>query len=327
MVIAVDAAGGDHYPENPVKGGLEALKANDSLRILFTGPSDIIENMLSEQSYDSGRVDILHAPDIVTMDDPASAALKTKPNSSITVGIKAHKEGKCDAFVSAGNTGALLAASTIILGKLEGVHRPTIAATFPTVKGLSLLIDAGANLELKPEFYLQFAKMATIFSREIMGVENPTIGLVNVGEEAEKGTEAHKSAYNLLSVLDNFKGNIEGKDILSGKTDIFLTDGFNGNVILKFGESIPEMLKQVFGKAIKELGLSENEQQLVHKLLSVSMQSFDYQAVGGVPFLGINGVSLVGHGGSSPEAIKNMILNASVCVEQRINEKIVSSLN
>ena len=327
MVIAVDAAGGDHYPENPVKGGLEALNANESLHILFTGPSDIIEKELSELSYDSGRVDILHAPEIVTMDDSASAALKNKPNSSISTGIKAHKEGRCDAFVSAGNTGALLAASTIILGKLEGVHRPTIAATFPTVKGLSLLIDAGANLELKPEYYVQFAKMGTIFSREIMGVKNPSIGLVNVGEEAEKGTEAHKSAYNLLSELDNFYGNIEGKDILAGKTDIFLTDGFNGNVILKFGESIPSMLKQVFGKAIKELGLSESEQELVHKLLSVSMKSFDYQAVGGVPFLGINGVSLVGHGGSSPEAIKNMILNASVCIEQRINEKIVSSLN
>lgn len=327
MVITVDAAGGDYYPENPVKGGLEALEANDSLRIIFAGPSDIIEKELEKHSYDSDRVEILHAPDIVTMDDSASAAIKTKPNSSIAAGIKAHKEGTCDAFVSAGNTGALLAASTLILGKLPGVHRPTIAATFPTVKGMSLLIDAGANLELKPEYYLQFAKMASIFSREVLGVENPTIGLVNVGEEEEKGTEAHKTAYNLLKELDNFKGNIEGKDILSGKTDIFLTDGFNGNVILKFGESIPGMLKQVFGKAIKELGLSENEQKLVHKLLSVSMQSFDYQTVGGVPFLGINGVSLVGHGGSSPEAIKNMILNAAVVVEQRINDKIVSSLN
>ena len=327
MVIAVDAAGGDFYPENPIKGGIEALNDDDSLNLIFVGPEDLITKELSLHTYDDNRVQVLHAPDVVTMNDSASAVLKSKKQSSISVGISAHKEDKCDAFVSAGNTGALLAASTIILGKLQGVLRPTIAASFPTVRGISLLVDAGANLELKPEMYLQFAKMGTIYSKEILNIDNPTVGLVNVGEEAEKGTELHKETHKLLSNLDNFYGNIEGKDILTGKTDIFLTDGFNGNVILKFGESIPGMLKEVVGKAVKEMELTEKEQQMVYKLLSETMQAFNYERVGGVPFLGIDGVSLVGHGGSSPTALKNMINAASECVKQRVNEKIVNSVN
>lgn len=327
MVIAVDAAGGDFYPENPIQGGIEALKSDESLKLIFVGPEDIITKELSSHSYDKNRVQVLHAPDIVTMDDPASAALKTKKNSSIAVGISAHKDEKCDAFVSAGNTGALLAASTIILGKLEGVIRPTIAAPFPTIRGISLLIDAGANLELKPDMYLQFAKMGTIYCKEILNISKPTIGLLNVGEEAEKGTDLHKEAHKLLSGLDNFYGNIEGKDILSGKTDIFLTDGFNGNIILKFGESIPGMLKNIVGKAVQEMKLSEKDQQMVYKLLAETMQAFNYERVGGVPFLGINGVSLVGHGGSSAVATKNMILGASEYVKLRVNDKIISSVN
>lgn len=328
MVIAVDAVGGDFFPGNPVLGSLKAIEENQSIHILLFGPKEIVQKELSKHSFDESRITVVDAPDIVTMDDSASVAIKSKVKSSINLGIHAHKNGECDAFVSAGNTGALLAASTLFLGKLEGVIRPTIAAVFPTVKGVRLLVDAGANLELKPEMYVQFGKMGAIFLEQIMDVKNPTVGLVNVGSESEKGTEIQKEAYKALgSELQNFIGNIEGKDILSGKADVFLTDGFTGNILLKFGESVPEALKMLVGKTIKDLDIDSDTEKKIYTALSKSLHTFDYEHVGGVPFLGVNGLSFVGHGGSSPTAIKNMILNAVGCVEHKLNQKVVNSIN
>lgn len=326
-MIAVDAVGGDHYPEHPIKGAIEATNENESLQILLVGPEDVIKKELENYEYDKSRIHILHAPEIIGMEDSPASAVKTKKSSSITLGITAHKQGDCKAFVSAGNTGALLAASTFILGKLDGVLRPTIAAPYPTLKGVSLLIDAGANLDIKPEMYLQFAKMGCIFSREILKKENLTIGFLNVGSEPEKGSEVHKEAYKLLQSMPEFYGNIEGKDILYGKTDIYLTDGFTGNIVLKFGETIPEVLQQMLASTMKEEQVPDEIQKQIYKVLGTSLRTFNYEHVGGVPFLGVNGTSLVGHGGSSPLAIKNMILNAVQCVEHQINNKIVSSLN
>lgn len=327
MVIAVDAVGGDLFPENPVAGGILALQEKKDLKILFVGPEDLIRDELKNHDYDEDRVLLLDAPEIVTMEDASSTPLKSKTNSSITVGLKAHKSGKAAGFISAGNTGALLAASTLILGRLDGVSRPTIAAIFPTIKGPGLLVDAGANLELKPEMYFQFAKMGTLYAEEIMGLDSPKVGLLNIGEEPEKGCDIHKEAHQILSKLDNFYGNLEGKGVMTGKADIFLTDGFTGNIMLKFGESIPETLKQLIENTAREMKITDDQKKLVFQILSKTMEQFDYQQFGGVPFMGVDGVSLVGHGNSSPLAIKNMILNASQCVEHDLNDKIVSSLN
>ncbi len=326
MVIAVDAVGGDFFPKNPVQGALEAVKENDEIQVLLVGPEETIQNELDSQEYNQKRIHILHAPEIIGMNESPATAVKSKRASSITLGISAHKQGKCSAFVSAGNTGALLAASTFLLGKLDGVIRPTIAATYPTIKGISLLVDAGANLELKPEMYLQFAKMSTIFAEEIMRINKPSVGLLNVGEEPEKGLDIHKDVHKILSELPNFAGNIEGSDILFGKTDIYLTDGFTGNVLLKFGESVPEILQNLLKKTMKEEDLDEKSQKLVYGIIEKTMGQFNYERVGGIPFLGVDGLCLVGHGGSSVTAIKNMILNAAKCVEYKINDKIVSSL-
>ncbi|MEX0639361.1 MAG: phosphate acyltransferase PlsX, partial [Balneolaceae bacterium] len=189
MVIAVDAAGGDHFPEYPVQGALEALGERSDLKILLVGPSGPIEDVLSEASFDKSRISVLDAPEVIGMNESPASAVKSKRHSSIVSGIGAHRNGECEAFVSAGNTGALLAASTLILGRLENVQRPTIAATFPTLRGFRLLLDAGANLELKPESYVQFARMASIYAEEVMRIDDPKIGLLNVGEEPEKGTE------------------------------------------------------------------------------------------------------------------------------------------
>lgn len=327
MVIAVDAVGGDHFPKVPVQGAVQATQENPDIEVLLVGPKEMIQSELNELEFDSGRIHILHAPEIISMNESPASAVKSKQQSSIAIGLSAHKKGECEAFVSAGNTGALLAASTFMLGKLESVIRPTIAATYPTLKGVSLLTDAGANLELKPEMYLQFAKMSRILAKEILGIKDPTVGLMNVGEEPEKGLELHKEVYDLLSTLSYFSGNIEGKDILYGKTDIYLVNGFCGNVLLKFGESIPEILQQLLKKTMAEENIDPQMQKQMFRILSKSLDAFNYEHVGGIPFLGVNGMSLVGHGGSSAIAIKNMVFNAAQCVKQQINKKIVASLN
>jgi glycerol-3-phosphate acyltransferase PlsX len=327
MIIAVDAAGSDYYPENPVKGSIQALKELPDLKVILIGPEDIINDELANHEYDQQRLLIQHAPEVIGMNDSPAQAVKSKQNSSIVKGIGMHKAGKCNAFVSAGNTGALLAASTFLLGKLEGVSRPTIAAVYPTTRGARLLMDVGANLEMRPEMYVQFGQMGTIYAKEVMGVTDPKIGLLNVGEEKEKGTDDLKAAFKELNALPNFAGNIEGRDIFSAKADVFLCDGLVGNILLKFGESIPGAIEFFIKKGIKKLELGAKEAKLVGKVLKASLEEFNPDRIGGVPFLGVNGFSMVGHGSSTPLAIKNMILNSVKCIEHNINEKIVASLN
>jgi len=326
MIIAVDAAGGDYYPKSPVEGSIQAIEEAPDLTVILVGPEDVINDELSDYDYDQQRLLVHDAPEVIGMDEAPAQAVKTKQNSSIVKGVGMHKAGKCDAFVSAGNTGALLAASTFLLGKLEGVSRPTIAAVYPTTKGLRLMMDVGANLEVRPEMYVQFAKMGRIYASEIMGVKDPQVGLLNVGEEDEKGTDNLKEAFKELQDLPNFAGNIEGRDIFPAKADIFLCDGLVGNIVLKLGESIPDALEIFIKKGIKKLQLGSEEAELVGKVLKASLAEFDPERVGGVPFLGVDGVSMVGHGSSSPLAVKNMILNAAKCVDHNINEKIVASL-
>ncbi|MBO6620854.1 MAG: phosphate acyltransferase PlsX [Balneola sp.] len=327
MIVAVDAAGGDHYPKAPVEGALLAVQEDESLTVLLLGPEDLIKKELEGKEYDKKRVLIQDAPQIIGMEESPATAVKGKQQSSIVIGMGLHKAGKCDAFVSAGNTGALLAASTFILGKLKGILRPTIGAYYPTVKGFRLLLDAGANLEIKPEVALQFAKMGQVYCRNIIGIESPTVGLLNVGEEDEKGTEELKAIHNHIKDLPGFIGNVEGKDILSGKADVYLTDGLVGNILLKFGESIPATIMKLVERAVSKLDLEVDEIIAAQKILKTALAPFNYERVGGVPFLGVNGVSIVGHGGSSPLAIKNMIKSAVSCIENDVNGKIVSSLN
>lgn len=327
MIIAVDAVGGDHYPQHPVEGALKALEENDDLQVLLLGPEKLIGEELARHPDAGNRLDVQDAPQIIGMDEAPAQAVKSKQQSSIAVGLDLHSRDRCHAFVSAGNTGALLAASTLILGKLEGVHRPTIAANYPTVKGFRPLLDVGANLEMRPEMYRQFALMGCIYAETMLGVEDPTVGLLNVGEEEEKGTEDLKEAYRKLSSLPQFIGNVEGRDIFPARADVFLCDGLVGNILLKFGESIPAALQQFVGKAVREAGLDREQAAQVTGILKGALSEFQHETIGGIPFLGVDGVSMVGHGGSSPTAIKNMILGAVKCVENNINERIVASLN
>jgi phosphate acyltransferase len=326
MKIAVDATGGDHYPQNPVEGAVLAVKEVDQLAIVLTGPEQEISRELAKHDYPEGRIVLQNAPEIIGMDESPAQAVRNKPHSSIVVGLGMLQKGHVDGFVSAGNTGALMAASAFILGRLDGVIRPTIATYFPTVKGMGLMIDAGANLEAKPEMLFQFGVMGNIYARDIMGIDTPRVGLLNVGEEKEKGSETLKKAHTLLQALPNFVGNIEGRDILAGQADVFVCDGVTGNILLKFGESIPDALKMLLMGVIKKRQLDKEQVSMVVSLLGEAFAPFDYQRVGGVPFLGVNGISLVGHGGSTPVAIKNMILNAVKMAETDINKKIIASV-
>lgn len=326
MVIAVDVAGGDHIPDSPVGGALLALKSNPDLHILLVGPESMTMSALEGQEYDASRITIVDAPDIVGMDESPSKAIKTKPNSSIAVGLGLHKQGKCDAFVSAGNTGALLAASTLILGRLQGVLRPTIVTYYPSVKGFRLLVDAGANVEVRPEMLVQFARMGEIYARDMMDIKDPKIGLLNVGEEEEKGTEILKETHQLMKIIPNFVGNVEGRDILPATADLFVCDGLVGNILLKFGESLVTNMGLLIKQTVKEMQLPEDAAKVVFGAFQRTMKPFDPDNVGGLPFLGVNGVSLVGHGSSSPKAVHNMILNAIHMVEAKVNDKIVAAL-
>lgn len=325
--VAVDAVGGDHYPQNPVQGAIQAISEDKNLAIILVGREQMIKDELIKQEYVGDRISVFHAPDIITMDDSPAAAVKGKPQSSIPIGLTLHAKRQCDAFVSAGNTGALLAASAFILGRLEGVLRPSISSVFPTVHGFRLLVDVGANLEVKPEMLYQFALMAEVYAHYVMGIETPRIGLLNVGEEEEKGTEVIKKAYALLRAHPRFVGNVEGRDILSGAADVFVCDGLTGNILLKFGESFPEALQVLVKKSIAQHQMLPEQAKLVSMVLKEALAQFDYESVGGVPFLGINGVSLVGHGGSTPLAIKNMIHSAVKMHTSGVNDKIIAYLN
>ena len=327
MIIALDAAGGDFYPQRPVSGAIQAVEERDDIEILLIGPAKMVKDELNEQGYDGNKIKVIDAPDIIGMQESPSVAVKSKQQSSIANGLGLHAQGKCHAFVSAGNTGALMAASVMILGRIDGVLRPVIGSTYPSIHGNKLMVDVGANIDVKPEMLVQFGLMGKVFAKNVLDIDSPTIGLLNVGEEEEKGRESVKKAYELLKGREDFVGNIEGRDIMRGKADVYVCDGFVGNILLKYGESLPENLSAVIKQAMIRKKLQPEQMKLVADVLAEAFRPFDYQLVGGVPFLGVNGTSLVCHGGSTVLAIKNAIFTAAKMVTTKVNNQIKSELN
>jgi glycerol-3-phosphate acyltransferase PlsX len=261
------------------------------------------------------------------MEDSPTAALKQKKDSSLAIGMKLHQEKKADAFVSAGNTGAVLSAATLILGRIKGVSRPTIGTFIPAENGVCLLLDAGANVDNRAQHLYEFAVMGSVYFQIIKKKKSPTIALLNVGEEKTKGTEVVTEAYKLVSESKlNFIGNVEGGDILRAKADVVVCDGFVGNIILKFGESIPKFLKTRL-KQFADRGLvSKLAVGLSQWPLRASLKDLDPNAEGGVPVLGVNGVAIIGHGNSTVNGIKNMILRAVEVAKSQINQQIELAL-
>jgi phosphate acyltransferase len=326
--IAVDAMGGDFAPQNIIAGAIESLEeTGNRFEILFIGPEEIIRNEINRIRHSGLAYQIINASQVVDMHDRATAALKLKKDSSIAVGILLHKEGQADAFVSAGNTGAVMSASTLILGRIEGVGRPTIGTFLPSEQGMCLLLDAGANVDCKPQHLYEFAVMGSIYAQEMLHLANPSVGLLSIGEEKSKGNEVTLEAHKLLSKSKlRFIGNVEGRDILKGKANVVVCDGFVGNIVLKFAESVPDLLKTKFRNYASQNILRKILIGMMLSTLKKVLKDFDYQEDGGVPLLGVNGVSIIGHGKSTPKAIKNMILKAEEMVHKKINQHIQKAL-
>ncbi len=331
MTIVVDAMGGDYAPAAVIDGALDALRETQGrFSIDLVGHRDQIGAELGRHGDAetlSKHYRVVHASEVIDMHDSPTAAVKTKRDSSIAVGLGLHRDGSAQAFVSAGNTGAVLSASTLILGRIPGVGRPTIGALIPTAHGRALLVDAGTNVDCRPRHLLEFAVMGSIYVSSMLQKESPSVGLLNIGEEEVKGNEVAQEAFGLLKASKlNFVGNVEGRDILKGTADVVVCDGFVGNILLKFGESIPAFFKAKFtayaaGSVTRKLvGL------VARGGLRGVMKELDYQEHGGVPLLGVNGVSIIGHGGSTPKAIKNMILRAEEMVLRKVNEGIRNAI-
>jgi glycerol-3-phosphate acyltransferase PlsX len=333
MTIVVDAMGGDHAPGVVVEGALQAVRASgERFAVILIGQEDLLRTHLADCAQrgltaPEHLLRVLHAPQVITMDDAPTAALRAKRESSIALGLSLQKEGGAQGFVSAGNTGAVLSASTIILGRVEGVGRPTMGALVPTATGSAFLVDAGANVDCKPRHLFEFAAMGSIYMSCLRAVDRPRVGLLNVGEEHTKGNEVALETFRLLAASPlNFIGNVEGRDILAGRADVIVCDGFVGNILLKFGESVPSFLKAKF-RAYAEKSLKSRLVGLIARSgLRSALRELDYQEHGGIPLLGVNGVSIIGHGGSTARAITNMIYRAEEMIVKDVNGLIRKEL-
>lgn len=326
--IAVDAMGGDFAPASVVRGALDALRRDrDGFELILVGPEDVLRRELSRSGGGEIPLRIVGASQVITMSDSATAALKQKKDSSIAVGLTLHRDGGADAFVSAGHTGAVMSASTLILGRLRGVSRPVIGAFLPSETGVCLLLDAGANVDCRPRHLMEFGIMGSIYSAEMFGVSRPAVGLLNVGEEETKGNEATLEAHALLGSSGvNFIGNVEGRDILRGRADVVVCDGFVGNIVLKFGESFPSFLKNRISAFLENKPIRKLLILPALRTIRTVMKSMDYEEHGGVPLLGVRGVTIIGHGKSTPKAIMNMILKAREMVQKKINDRIEQAM-
>ena len=325
--IALDAMGGDFAPRATVAGALLALSELDSAHsIQLVGRTAVINEQLAAL-FDDGqfsamrshreRIAIVEAPDVIEMTDKPGAAVRGKPNSSMIVGLKLQADGQSDAFVSAGNTGAQMAASMVVLRLHAGLKRPAIATVFPTARKPVVVLDSGANVDCSADELVQFARLGAVYAEDLLGREHPAVGLLSIGEEAEKGNAAVKEANQLLRNAGlNFIGNVEGRDLPNGACDrgaidVVVCDGFVGNVVLKFYEAIAPFIIRL----LKQSGLDE-------KTMMSALKQLDYSEHGGAPLLGVNGVSIISHGKSSPRAIMNAIKVAVQAVETRMDEHI-----
>ena len=325
--IIVDAMGGDYAPQNAVVGAIEASMENPGFDLFLVGKEKEILRVIADNnlSFDNSR--IINAEEIIEMGDTPTEAIKKKPNSSIVVGARYVKEKKAHAFVSAGNTGAMMAASTLIMGRIPNVGRPTIGAEVPNIYGTCFLFDVGAGKDAKPNHLFEYAVMGTIYAKELGGVANPKVGILSMGEEDSKGNEVTTAAFKMLKDSKlNFIGNVEGRDILTGKVDVVVCDGFIGNILLKFGESVPKLLKHLLKKTADKNFVDKIKIGLLKGTLKKALKDLDYQEHGGVPLLGVNGISIIGHGSSTSKAIKNMVFRAYDMYKKNLNQKIEESL-
>jgi glycerol-3-phosphate acyltransferase PlsX len=316
--------GGDRGPETIVRGALSALAASSgSLDIILVGDEQVLRPLVEAHGSPGARVDIVHASQAIDMSEMPSSAVRKKKDASILVAARLQKEGRAEAMVSAGNTGAAIASSLVTIGRLHGLSRPAIATVMPTMKRGAVVLDVGANSECTPRNLLQFAVMGSVFAEHQLGIRNPRVGLLNIGEEPTKGKELVREAFKLIERENlNFIGNVEGRDVFGGSVDVVVCDGFVGNVVLKFSESIVSFVTHILKSEIEKRFFAKLGAVLMKGAFSALRSKLDYAEYGGALLLGVGGVTIIAHGKSSSRAIKNAVLSAQKFVQLGINDKI-----
>ncbi|WP_035802190.1 phosphate acyltransferase PlsX [Butyrivibrio sp. FCS014] len=327
--VAVDAMGGDNAPFVTVKGAVDSIKESDSLKVFLVGKKDVVESELSKYDYDKEKIEVVDATEVIDMAEPPVMAIRKKKDSSIVKAMYMVNHGEADAYVSAGSTGATLVGGQVIVGRLKGVDRAPLAPLIPTEKGNSLLIDCGANVDARASHLVQFAKMGTVYMENIMGVKNPTVGIVNIGAEEEKGNALVKEAFPLLKNCPdiNFIGSVEARDIPAGGADIIVCEAFTGNVILKMYEGVAKSLVHVIKKGLMANLKTKIGALLVKDQLKKTLAGYSLDSYGGAPMLGLKGLVVKTHGSANEIEVKNSILQCVTFTEMKISEKISEKLS
>lgn len=322
--VAVDAMGGDNAPKEIIKGAVEAVNENGKIKVYLTGVKDTVENELAQYTYNKEQIEVVNATEIIETAEPPVMAIRKKKDSSIVVALNLVKDGTCDAFVSAGSSGAVLVGGQLIVGRIKGIERPPLAPLIPTEKGCSLLIDCGANVDARPSQLVQFAKMGSVYMESVMGVSNPKVAIVNIGAEEEKGNALVKETFPLLKNCPeiNFIGSIEAREIPTGYADVIVCEAFAGNIILKLYEGVGAMLLRKVKSSLMSSLRSKIGALLIKPALKQTLKGFSLEEHGGAPLLGLNGLVVKTHGSSEAVEIKNSILQCATFKEQKINEKI-----
>ena len=327
--VAVDAMGGDYAPGEMVAGAVDAVNTQPGIQVILVGKEDVVNAELSKYTYEKARIQVVNATEVIATEEPPVNAIRKKKDSSIVVGMNLVKKKEADAFVSAGSSGAILVGGQVIVGRSKGVERPPLAPLIPTEKGVSLLIDCGANVDARPSHLVQFARMGSIYMENVMHIKNPRVAIVNIGAEEEKGNALVKETFPLLKECRdiNFIGSIEAREIPHGGADVIVCEAFVGNVILKLYEGVgATLLSKVKGAMMSDLR-SKIGALLVKPALKATLKSFDASRYGGAPLLGLNGLVVKTHGNSKANEVKNSIIKCVAFKEQGINEKIRESLN
>ena len=326
--IAVDAMGGDNAPGAVVKGTVDAVNAEQGLKIFLVGKEDEVSSELQKYTYPKEAIELINATEVIEMAEPPVTAIRKKKDSSIVVGMKLVKEGRADAFVSAGSSGAILVGGQLLVGRIRGIERPPLAPLIPTESGVSLLIDCGANVDARPSHLVQFAEMGSIYMKYVMGIEKPRVAIVNIGAEEEKGNALVKETFPLLKECEgiHFIGSIEAREIPHGGADVIVCEAFTGNVILKLYEGIASTLLSAVKAGLMSSLRSKIGALLIKPALKKTLKTFDASQYGGAPLLGLNGLVVKTHGSSKETEIRNTILQCRTFIRQDINGKIREQL-